>query len=53
MLRTEMTFLFDFGDEWEFNVELMEIKNKSRSKKIMQTRGYGEAPQQYPDWDED
>ena len=52
-LYTEMVFLFDFGDSWEFKLELMGIKNNARSKKIVQTRGLGEAPKQYPDWDED
>ncbi|MEY2832416.1 MAG: hypothetical protein RLZZ574_1674, partial [Cyanobacteriota bacterium] len=47
-----MEYLFDFGDNWEFQLQLEEIKSDRRS-------GYGEiigsegkAPEQYPDWEE-
>ncbi|MBF2084528.1 hypothetical protein [Thermoleptolyngbya sp. C42_A2020_037] len=49
-----MTYLFDFGDCWEFNVQLEEIqpgKPKRGSNKILER--HGEAPEQYPNWDED
>lgn len=49
-----MTYLFDFGDCWEFNVQLEEIqpgKPKRGSNKILER--HGKAPEQYPNWDED
>jgi hypothetical protein len=48
-----MTFLFDFGDNWEFFITLEEIqpgKPKRNSNKILERKG--QAPEQYPDWDE-
>lgn len=48
-----MTFLFDFGDNWEFQVILEEIqlgKPKRSSNKILERKG--KAPEQYPDWDD-
>lgn len=48
-----MTYVFDFGDWWEFNVQLEKIQaDESRSKDGAIIERYGEAPQQYPDWDE-
>lgn len=51
-------YLFDFGDEWRHMVEVKEIgdtavsgKKKDEYPKITRTKG--EAPPQYPDWDED
>lgn len=49
-----MTYLFDFGDCWEFNVQLEEIhpgKPKRGGNKILER--HGKAPEQYPSWDED
>ena len=49
-----MTYVFDFGDNWEFSVLLEEIqpgKPKRKSDKILEA--HGEAPEQYPDWDEE
>ncbi len=46
-----MTYLYDFGDRWKFQVELekMEPPNPQLSKpQILATQG--ETPQQY--WDE-
>lgn len=47
-----MTFLFDFGDNWEFDVllETVEPKRIRQRYKILET--HGEAPEQYPDWDD-
>jgi hypothetical protein len=45
-------YLFDYGDEWEFKVEVEEINSDKPlpiSPKIVGKRG--EAPAQYPDWD--
>lgn len=49
-----MCFLFDYGDGWEFEVccdavEKRELKRRVR--KVLSRNG--EAPEQYPDWDEE
>ena len=47
---TKMRFLFDYGDEWEFLIEL--IKRKPKEPKVKLPRlliSAGEAPIQYPD----
>ncbi|MEO0406847.1 MAG: plasmid pRiA4b ORF-3 family protein [Cyanobacteria bacterium P01_A01_bin.135] len=49
-----MTYVFDFGDNWQFTVLLEEIqpgKPKRNATKILEA--HGEAPEQYPDWDEE
>jgi len=48
-----MTYLFDFGDNWEFEVQLEGIAladPKARRPKVFET--HGEAPEQYLRWDE-
>ena len=48
-----MTYLYDFGDWWEFEVMLERLDPPDRAMKepaILEARG--EAPQQYPSWDE-
>ena len=49
----QFLYLFDFGDEWRFNVQLEEILD-SKVNPIRATviEEKGESPQQYPDWDE-
>lgn len=49
-----MEYLFDFGDQWRFDVKLEEIAPadaRIRKPKFLEQRG--EAPSQYPDLDED
>jgi hypothetical protein len=51
---TSITYLFDFGDHWEFNVLLEEIQPgqpQRDSDKILER--HGKAPEQYPSWDGD
>jgi hypothetical protein len=51
---TKMLFLFDYGDEWHFKVELTglgERLTKVRYPRVLAT--IGKAPPQYPDMDED
>ena len=51
-----MTYLYDFGDQWEFDVKLEGIEKvdpKMSKPKIVES--HGKAPQQYPgseEWDE-
>lgn len=50
----KMLFLFDYGDEWRFIVELKTIQPaepRARYPKVVES--VGEAPEQYPDWDEE
>lgn len=50
---TSMTYVFDFGDWWEFEVQLEEIQaNDPRTDHAAIVESYGEAPEQYPNWDE-
>jgi len=47
-----MTFLFDFGDNWQFDVQLERIdppKSRMKGPKILES--HGKAPEQYPSWD--
>src|ERR1700730_15041620 len=51
---TKMRFLFDYGDNWEFLVEL--IKRKPKEPKVKLPRlllSAGKAPTQYPDHDDE
>jgi len=49
-----MTFLFDFGDKWEFRVTLERIDPADPSvKDPIILKSHGESPQQYPIWDEE
>ncbi|MEM1123999.1 MAG: plasmid pRiA4b ORF-3 family protein, partial [Bacteroidota bacterium] len=47
-------YLFDFGDSWEFTIDLLEIQEvdkKLKTPKIIEKKG--EAPPQYGYYDED
>ncbi len=47
-----MTFLFDFGDNWQFDVKLEKIAPANpKMKKPKLVAKQGEAPEQYPDAD--
>lgn len=53
-IGTKMRFLFDYGDEWEFLIEL--VKRKPKEAKVKLPRlliAAGEAPAQYPDPEEE
>lgn len=46
-------YIFDFGDNWEFEIELLEIDIKTQKKfKTKLIAEQGENPEQYPDWEE-
>ena len=47
-----MEYLFDFGDNWEFQLQLEEIKSEIRPDYGEIIDSKGKAPEQYPDWDE-
>jgi Plasmid pRiA4b ORF-3-like protein len=49
-----MQLLYDFGDSWRFTIKLERIEppvsKKAKKPRILES--HGEAPPQYPDWDE-
>ena len=50
----KMEYVFDFGDYWQFTVELEKIEPpnpKFKRAKILES--HGKAPEQYPDWEDD
>ncbi len=50
----KMEYLFDFGDDWEFTIELEEVQPpnpKFSGAEIREVQG--KSPKQYPDWDDD
>ena len=49
-----MTYLYDFGDQWEFDVTLERIDPPDASiRKPLIVEGYGAPPEQYPRLDEE
>jgi hypothetical protein len=49
-----MTYVYDFGDHWEFDVNLERIDpadRRMRTYRILEA--HGESPEQYPSWDDD
>ena len=49
----KMLFLFDYGDEWRFKVELIGLGRKEKAVYPRVLKRVGEAPAQYPDLEED
>jgi hypothetical protein len=51
--KQKFLYLFDYGDEWQFEVEFLKegSSEKALYPRIIDSRG--EAPQQYQDWDEE
>ncbi len=48
----DMTFLFDFGDNWEFDVTLEQIDSDRVTEKSAILESHGPSPKQYTGWDE-
>jgi hypothetical protein len=49
----KMLFLFDYGDEWRFSVELKEIrKTEEKESEPVILESVGKAPKQYPSCEE-
>ena len=49
-----MLFLFDYGDDWRFTVEVIGLGQKQakvRYPKVL--KRVGEAPEQYGTWDDE
>ena len=50
----KMEYVFDFGDHWQFTVELEKIEPPNpKFKKAKILESHGKAPEQYPDWEDD
>ena len=50
----QMLFLYDYGDEWRFKVELIGLGRKEPNAAYPRVvKRVGEAPPQYPDLEED
>ena len=48
----KMTYLYDFGDNWEFEVTLEQVDRDQTIKKLRVLEMHGSPPEQYPNWDE-
>lgn len=46
-----MDYVFDFGDWWEFTVQLEAVREEIRPGDREILESHGKAPAQYPDWD--
>jgi|GEM_PF-771889 len=52
--KQKMLFLFDYGDDWRFEIEVMDIKEAEKGVKYPRvTKSAGTAPRQYPDYEEE
>ena len=50
----QMMFLFDYGDGWQFAVELIGFDEKAvKTKYPRLLKSIGKAPKQYPDYDKE
>jgi hypothetical protein len=53
-LRPDWTFLFDYGDDWMFDVVDQGLQPAEQKKKLPYViESLGTAPEQYPDWDDE
>jgi hypothetical protein len=53
-VRKTMTFLFDYGDEWRFRVEVLALGERQPRKRYPGVvASVGKAPPQYPDLDDE
>jgi hypothetical protein len=49
----QMTFLFDYGDGWQFRVKAIRLEQRERGVKYPRViKTVGDAPEQYPSDDE-
>ena len=54
MVGAKMTFLFDYGDNWQFRIEAIGQNRKEPGGKYPRLlKTIGEAPEQYPDPDDE
>lgn len=48
----QFKYIFDFGDEWRFQCKVLKVLEGNTPKPTI-LRSKGDAPEQYPSWDED
>jgi hypothetical protein len=48
-----MTFVYDFGDWWEFDVALEQVDPGMALEEATILESHGEPPEQYPTWEDD
>ncbi len=49
-----MTFLYDFGDNWMFKIQLEQVDpGNSKMKNPVVLESQGDAPEQYEYWDDE
>ncbi|MBU1667766.1 plasmid pRiA4b ORF-3 family protein [bacterium] len=51
--QNSFTFIFDFGDCWEFDILIEKIDEGKNMDDFKLIKSVGKAPKQYPDYDED
>lgn len=49
--KQKFLYIFDFGDEWRFSCHVLRITDEKCGKSEI-IKSVGEAPEQYPDFDE-
>jgi hypothetical protein len=47
--RQNILYLFDYGDQWEFEITVRVIDEPNQSTKPTIVKSVGESPEQYPD----
>jgi hypothetical protein len=50
-VRQKILYLFDFGDEWRFDVELCEVQRAAHAVSPKVVAAKGDPPPQYPQWE--
>lgn len=54
VIGSSMKYIFDFGDNWEFKIELEHIQSDdTRINYAEILEQYGKSPEQYHDWDDE
>ena len=54
IIGASMKYIFDFGDNWEFKIELEDIKSDdTRINYAEILESHGKSPEQYPDWNDE
>ena len=48
-----MTYVFDFGDSWTFDLVLEQVDPEKTTTSASILESHGEPPEQYPTWDDD
>ena len=52
--KQKLQFLFDYGDEWRFEIELRGFGTKTKGTRYPRLLAVkGDSPAQYPDWDDE